>query len=154
MKPILKILFLSFLATACSAESQPKSIRGKISMSSNLSSKVGASDVVLVMVYPQNPIPESSPKPESTSSIESQTILPIAVKKIAPAVFPIAYSITEDDVVFPEKRFVEKMFIAARVDKDGNTNTLESGVMEGVYKKNPVNVGSKNIDFTIDKLKP
>ena len=38
------------------------------------------------------------------------------------------------------------------IDKDGNPVTRTPGDMTGDYKKNPVEVGAKNVDVVIDQL--
>jgi hypothetical protein len=42
--------------------------------------------------------------------------------------------------------------IAVRLDKDGNAMTREAGDLTGEYKKNPVEVGAKNVDIVLDQL--
>jgi len=48
--------------------------------------------------------------------------------------------------------FTGKINITVRLDKDGNPTTRGAGDMTGEYKKNPVEVGSKNVDIVIDQL--
>jgi hypothetical protein len=38
------------------------------------------------------------------------------------------------------------------LDKDGNPTTRQSGDLTGDYKKNPVAVGSQNIDIVLDQV--
>jgi len=48
--------------------------------------------------------------------------------------------------------FTGKMNIAVRLDQDGNPGTRGPGDVNGDYKKNPVDVGSKNVDIVLDQL--
>ena len=48
--------------------------------------------------------------------------------------------------------FIGKINITVRLDKDGNPATRGVGDMTGDYKKNPVEVGVKNADITIDQM--
>jgi hypothetical protein len=56
-------------------------------------------------------------------------------------------------VIFSERRFEGALQIRVRLDKDGNAKTVQTGDLEGLYKKNPVSVGSKNVDIVIDQEK-
>jgi len=48
--------------------------------------------------------------------------------------------------------FTGKINISARLDKDGNAMTREAGNVLGDYRKNPVDVGSQNVDIVLDQL--
>jgi hypothetical protein len=48
--------------------------------------------------------------------------------------------------------FAGKINIIVRLDKDGNPTTRGAGDMTGDYKNNPVEVGAKNADITIDQM--
>jgi hypothetical protein len=48
--------------------------------------------------------------------------------------------------------FTGKIDVSVRLDKDGNPTTRGAGDMTGDYNKNPVEVGTKNIDIVIDQL--
>jgi len=146
--PILIFLLLS----ACSAQSKLATISGKIMISSSLASKIGPSDVIFVMAYPE----EAESQPETQKSgvkAVGSPPPPLAVEKIMPPVFPAHYQLSKEDVIFPERRFEGALQIRARLDKDGNAKTVQTGDLEGVYKKNPVSVGSKNVDIVIDQEK-
>jgi len=135
----LSILIL--ILAGCSAQSQLTSISGTLSLTPSLQSKIGASDVIFVMAYPLG----GETRPASSN--------PIAVQKITPPVFPAPFHLSQKDVIFPERRFEGLLEIRARVDKDGKATTIESGDLEGSYKKNPVAVGSKDVELLIDQEK-
>jgi len=47
---------------------------------------------------------------------------------------------------------IHNINITVRLDKDGNPTTRGAGDITGEYKKNPVNVGTKNADIVIDQM--
>ncbi|HEY2988912.1 MAG TPA: cytochrome c-type biogenesis protein CcmH [Candidatus Binatia bacterium] len=77
---------------------------------------------------------------------------PLAVKKIAHPKFPVNFSLDSQDVMMPGAVLSGKVFIFARLDKDGNPTTREPGNVAGEYKKNPVEVGAKKIDIILDQV--
>jgi cytochrome c-type biogenesis protein CcmH len=77
---------------------------------------------------------------------------PLAVKKIDNPSFPLTFSLSQENVMIRGVPFTGKIIITARLDKDGNPTTRGSGDMTGDYKKNPVEVGAKNVDIVIDQL--
>jgi cytochrome c-type biogenesis protein CcmH len=77
---------------------------------------------------------------------------PLAVKKIDTPVFPLSYSLGQENVMMQGTPFTGKINITVRLDKDGNPTTRGAGDMTGDYKKNPVEVGTKNIDIVIDEV--
>ncbi|HEX7232928.1 MAG TPA: cytochrome c-type biogenesis protein CcmH, partial [Candidatus Binatia bacterium] len=76
---------------------------------------------------------------------------PLAVKKIDRPTFPLDYTLSQDNVMMQGMPFAGKINITARLDKDGNPVTRTPGDMTGEYKKNPVEVGTKNVDVIIDQ---
>jgi cytochrome c-type biogenesis protein CcmH len=77
---------------------------------------------------------------------------PLAVKKIDKPVFPLNYTLGQENVMMQGTPFAGKITITVRLDKDGNAATRGPGDMTGEYKKNPVEVGAKNVDIVIDQL--
>ena len=77
---------------------------------------------------------------------------PLAVKKIDRPVFPLSYSLGADNVMMQGRPFSGKVSLSVRLDKDGNAMTREAGNLSGDYKKNPVEVGSKNVDIVLDQI--
>jgi cytochrome c-type biogenesis protein CcmH len=76
---------------------------------------------------------------------------PLAVKKIDKPAFPLSYSLSQENVMMQGTAFTGKINLTARLDRDGNPTTRGAGDMTGDYKKNPVEVGSKNVDIVIDQ---
>jgi len=77
---------------------------------------------------------------------------PLAVKRIASPKFPVAYSLSAQDVMMPGAPFSGKLFVSARLDQDGNPTTKEPGNLAGEYRKNPVDVGAKKIDIVLEQV--
>src|SRR6266545_6412710 len=77
---------------------------------------------------------------------------PLAVKKIDKPAFPLSYSLSQENVMMQGTPFTGKINITVRLDKDGNPTTRGAGDLTGDYKKNPVEVGGKNVDITIDQM--
>jgi cytochrome c-type biogenesis protein CcmH len=77
---------------------------------------------------------------------------PLAVKKIDTPAFPLSYSLSQENVMMQGTPFTGKINITVRVDKDGNPATRGAGDLTGDYKKNPAEVGAKNVDIVIDQV--
>jgi cytochrome c-type biogenesis protein CcmH len=77
---------------------------------------------------------------------------PLAVKKIDRATFPLDYTLGQENVMMQGTTLTGKINITVRVDKDGNPTTRGAGDLTGDYKKNPVEVGTKNVDIVIDQV--
>ncbi|HEX2385691.1 MAG TPA: cytochrome c-type biogenesis protein CcmH, partial [Candidatus Binatia bacterium] len=75
---------------------------------------------------------------------------PLAVKRIANPKFPLNYSLGAGDVMMPGTPFSGKVFVSARLSKDGNVSTKGPGDLAGEYKKNPIEVGAKKVDFLLE----
>jgi cytochrome c-type biogenesis protein CcmH len=76
---------------------------------------------------------------------------PLAVKKIDKPVFPLSYSLSQENVMMQGTPFTGKINLTVRLDKDGNPTTRGAGDLIG-ERKNPVEVGTKNVDVVIDQL--
>ena len=79
---------------------------------------------------------------------------PLAVKKIDRPTFPVDYTLSQDNVMMQGTPFTGKINITVRLDKDGNPVTRTPGDISGDYKKNPVQVGAKNVDVVLDQVAP
>jgi len=76
---------------------------------------------------------------------------PLAVKRIASPTFPRSYSLSKEDMMIPGSRFEGKVNIVVRLDKDGDPLTREPGDLIGNYHKNPVGIGSQNVDIILNE---
>jgi cytochrome c-type biogenesis protein CcmH/NrfG len=100
--------------------------------------------------------------PKVKAAIEPQAVLfiiarpaagggpPLAVKKVDRPSFPLSYSLGAENVMTQGMPFTGKVTIVARLAKDGNVTT-RAGDLFGDYKKNPVDVGSTNVDIVLDQ---
>ncbi|MGH7827962.1 MAG: cytochrome c-type biogenesis protein CcmH [Candidatus Binatia bacterium] len=77
---------------------------------------------------------------------------PLAVKKIERPTFPLNYSLGSENMMMRGGSFTGKLNISVRLDKDGDPLTREAGNLLGESKKNPVEVGSNNVDIVIDQV--
>jgi hypothetical protein len=76
---------------------------------------------------------------------------PLAVKKVDRPVFPLSFSLGPENMMAAGSSFRGSVDIVVRLDKDGNPMTKDPGSLAGEYKRNPVEVGSQNVDIIIDK---
>jgi cytochrome c-type biogenesis protein CcmH len=77
---------------------------------------------------------------------------PLAVKKVDRPAFPLSYSLGAENVMTQGVPFTGKVNITVRLDQDGNPGTRGPADVNGDYKKNPVEVGSKNVDIVLDQV--
>ena len=113
-----------------------KQIQGIVSVDPKLEIKVDAKAVLFIIARSAN----STRRP------------PLAVRRVEAPVFPLSYSLGPENVMVPGVPFSGKVVISARLDKDGNPMTREPGNLTGEYKKNPVEIGSKEVDILIDHI--
>ncbi len=110
-------------------------ITGKITIDPKLKDKVDSHAVLFIIARTGG---EGSP--------------PAAVKKIEQPVFPLTYAIGPENSMMQAAPLSGKVNIFVRLDKDGNPMTHQPGDMTGEYKKNPVAVGTHNVDIVLDQL--
>ncbi len=110
-------------------------ITGKITIAPNLKDKVDSQAVLFIIARAGG---EGGP--------------PTAVKKIERPVFPVTYSIGPENSMMQGVPLSGKLNVFVRLDKDGNPMTHQPGDITGEYKKNPVSVGTHNVDIVLDQL--
>lgn len=120
--------------SAQSAPATGEKIEGVVDLDPKLKSKIDGQAVLFIIA-------------RSTSGAGGP---PLAVKRIASPKFPVAYSLSAQDVMMQGTPFSGKVFLSARLDKDGNPTTKEPGNLAGDYKKNPADVGAKKIDIVLE----
>jgi cytochrome c-type biogenesis protein CcmH len=121
--------------TAKAAPSSSAQISGSISIDPKLKANVDPNAVLFVIARPAT---AGGP--------------PLAVKKIDKPTFPLSYSLGQENVMMQGTPFAGKVFLSVRLDKDGDPITRGSGDLTGEHKKNPVEVGAKNVDIVIDQV--
>jgi len=124
--------------TAGPATSTNQQITGKISIDPKLKGNVDSQAALFIIARP--------------SGVDKGP--PLAVKKIDHPVFPLSYSVGPENVMMQGVPFTGSVTITVRLDKDGNPTTRQPGDLSGDYKKNPVAVGSKNVDIVLDQIAP
>ena len=123
-------------ATAESPSSPAAEIVGRISIDPKIKSQVDSQATLFIIAYGEG----------------SKGGAPIAVKKIDHPVFPLSYSLGNENSMMQGSPFPAKINITVRLDKDGNGITRQPGDLLGEYKKNPVARGSKSVDIVIDQV--
>ena len=109
-------------------------IAGVVSIDSHLADKVGATDVLFVIVRR----PGGAPRP-------------VAVKRIDGPQFPVTFEITNKDVMVQGSELRGMVDVIARLDKDGTAGPPQPGDLEGRFDKNPTLPGSRDVNIVIDK---
>jgi cytochrome c-type biogenesis protein CcmH len=117
------------------ATSSSAQISGKITIDPKLKANVDSQATLFIIARPAN----AAKGP------------PMAVKKIDYPLFPLSYSLGPENVM-QGTPFTGAFTLTARLDKDGNPGTRQPGDLTGDYKKNPVAVGSQNIDIVLDQV--
>ncbi|HEU4345662.1 MAG TPA: cytochrome c-type biogenesis protein CcmH [Candidatus Binatia bacterium] len=120
---------------AAAATSSAQQISGKITIDAKLKGSVDQNAALFIIARAAD-----TPGP------------PLAVKKIDRPAFPLSYSLGPENVMIQGTPFSGKVLVSVRLDKDGNPLTREAGDLTGDYKKNPVEVGSRNVDLVLDQL--
>lgn len=147
------LMGLLFFIFSCSKSYEPKKIEGKINVSSKLASKVGASDVLYVFLYENDPEEfkaQDEGRAQTLTETQKQKNIPLAVLKIAPLQFPVKLSISEKDILFPDRFKNQAIYLAARVSKSGKVEAV-TGEIQGAYKKNPVHFPDNGIYIELDQ---
>lgn len=80
---------------------------------------------------------------------------PIAVKRFTqPFNFPLEFTITPQDAMIPDTPFEGSMSVTARISKSGSATPVQKGDLEGTSSPNPVKVGERKLDISIDHERP
>jgi tetratricopeptide (TPR) repeat protein len=119
---------------AASSPDSRQSITGKITLDPKVKGQSDSKATLFIIARPAGP--GGGP--------------PLAVKKIDQPIFPLSYSIGAENVMLQGTPFSGKINVTVRLDKDGNPTTRTPGDLIGNYKQ-PVDVGSKNVDIVIDQ---
>jgi cytochrome c-type biogenesis protein CcmH/NrfG len=123
-------------AVAPTAANSGQTISGKITVDAKLKDKIDTQAALFIIARPAG----GAAGP------------PLAVKKIDKPTFPLSYSLGQENVMMQGTPFAGQINITVRLDKDGNAVTREAGNLLGDHKKNPVTVGSQNVDIILDQL--
>ncbi|OGL60648.1 MAG: hypothetical protein A3J27_00540 [Candidatus Tectomicrobia bacterium RIFCSPLOWO2_12_FULL_69_37] len=108
------------------------SISGTIVLAPPLAGKAGGKRAVFLIARGEQPGP------------------PLAVARIADPTFPLAFTISQANVMTPGVKFEGRVRLVARVDADGSAGPPQKGDLEGQAPA-PVAVGSTGVRIVVDK---
>ncbi|MGH7369357.1 MAG: c-type cytochrome biogenesis protein CcmI/CycH, partial [Candidatus Methylomirabilaceae bacterium] len=109
-----------------------KVVAGTVRIAPRLAGRVGPGDILYV-------IARRGPGP------------PLAVKRIANPAFPVAFRLSQEDMVMARGPFEGEVSIVARVRKGGIAGPAQPGDLEGSPPGQFVRIGDAPIDIVIDR---
>jgi len=122
------------LAHGCDQSQGNGVIAGRVTIDQKLTSQVSPTDVLFVIVRR----PGSAPRP-------------LAAKRIDHPQFPVAFEITNKDMIIEGSELRGMVDVIARLDKDGMAGPAQPGDLEGRFEKNPTLPGVTNVEIVINK---
>lgn len=122
------------LAHGCEKPAGSGVVAGRVMIAPELADKVRPTDVLFVIVRR----PQGMPRP-------------LAAKRIEAPKFPVAFEITNGDVMTAGTELRGMVDVIARLDRDGQAGPAQPGDLEGQFAKNPTLVGSREVDIVINK---
>jgi cytochrome c-type biogenesis protein CcmH len=111
-------------------------IAGQVRISPSLADQVRSTDVLFVIVRR----PGGAPRP-------------VAAKRIDQPKFPVAFEITNADVMVQGAELRGMVDVVARLDRDGQAGPAQPGDIEGRYAKNPTLPGGRDLEIILDSVK-
>ncbi len=109
-------------------------IAGHVTIDPQLAAQVSPTDVLFIIVRR----PQGAPRP-------------VAVKRIDGPTFPVAFEITNKDVMVEGAELRGMVDVIARLDKDGRAGPPQAGDLEGQFGKNPTLPGARDVEIVINK---
>ncbi|MFM8552800.1 MAG: hypothetical protein ACKOCD_10930 [Nitrospiraceae bacterium] len=122
------------LAHGCEKSSGSGVIAGQVTIAPALAEKVRPTDVLFVIVRR----PQGAPRP-------------LAAQRFDNPKFPVAFEITNQDVMGSGTELRGMVDVLARIDRDGKAGPPQPGDLEGKFAKNPTLPGSRDVEIVIDK---
>ncbi len=123
------------LAHSCDPESGEAVIAGRVMITQALADQVRPTDVLFVIVK----------RPGGAR--------PVAARRIENPQFPVAFELTNDDVMVQGSELRGMLDVMARLDRDGQAGPAQPGDIEGRYAKNPTLPGGRDFEITLDSVK-
>ena len=111
-------------------------VAGQVNIAPALADQVKPTDVLFVIVRRPGGMPR-----------------PLAVKRFDGPTFPVAYEITNADVMVQGTELRGMVDVVARLDRDGQAGPAQPGDIEGQYAKNPTLPGGRDLEITLDKVR-
>jgi len=124
------------LAHSCDPQTGEAVIAGRVVIAPELANQVRPTDVLFVIVRR----PGGTPRP-------------VAAKRIEHPAFPVAFEITNADVMVQGSELRGMVDVIARLDRDGQAGPAQPGDIEGRYAKNPTLPGGRDLEITLDTVK-
>ncbi len=110
-------------------------VAGQVTIDPQLAAKVEPTDVLFVIVRRPGGMPR-----------------PLAVRRVDGPKFPVAFELTNKDVMVQGTELRGMVEVIARVDKDGQAGPAQPGDLEGRSDKNPMLVGSRDLQIVINTV--
>jgi cytochrome c-type biogenesis protein CcmH len=123
------------LAHSCDPQTGESVIAGRVLITQALADQVRPTDVLFVIVRR----PGGTPRP-------------VAAKRIENPKFPVAFEITNADVMVQGSELRGMVDVIARLDRDGQAGPAQPGDIEGRYGKNPTLPGGRDLEIVLDKV--
>lgn len=122
------------LAHSCDPESGEAVIAGRVMITQTLADQVRPTDVLFVIVK----------RPGGAR--------PVAAKRIENPQFPVAFELTNADVMVQGSELRGMLDVMARLDRDGQAGPAQPGDIEGRYAKNPTLPGGRDFEIILDTV--
>ncbi|MEK7236828.1 MAG: hypothetical protein AAB242_09405 [Nitrospirota bacterium] len=123
------------LAHSCDPETREAVVAGRILIAPALADQVRPTDVLFVIVR----------RPGGAR--------PVAARRIDNPQFPVAFELTNADVMVQGSELRGMLDVVARLDRDGQAGPAQPGDIEGRYAKNPTLPGGRDFEITLDTVK-
>lgn len=122
------------LAHSCDPQSGEAVIAGRVMITQTLAGQVRPTDVLFIIVK----------RPGGTR--------PVAAKRIESPQFPVAFELTNADVMVQGSELRGMLDVMARLDRDGQAGPVQPGDIEGRYAKNPTLPGGRDFEIVLDTV--
>ena len=122
------------LAHSCDPKSGEAVIAGRVMITQALADQVRPTDVLFVIVK----------RPGGAR--------PVAAKRIENPQFPVAFELTNADVMVQGSELRGMLDVMARLDRDGQAGPAQPGDIEGRYAKNPTLPGGRDFEIVLDTV--
>jgi len=116
-----------------------KVIEGRIEATSELAGEIKAGDVIFLSAKPVDP---------ATGEVQR---MPVAVDRIDVGELPIAFQLSNQNVMVQGTEFSGTVQVTARVDRDREATTRKTGDIEGLVR---VTIPAKDVKLVLDKRLP
>ncbi len=135
---IIASLFVLTSSACTSQKNQEKKITGVIDILPELQQKLSPKAVLYVIAR----------------KADEKTGPPVAVRRFTqPFVFPIEFTLTQQDAMIPDIPFEGNLTITARVAQTGSATPVNPGDIEGKTQKETVAVGDQDLKISLNQVR-